>query len=82
MAFSRPDGFIEMSVCDKSGLLPTADCPTVTEMFIPGTEPTEPDNIYKLIAINRETGKLATVYTPPELVEEKVYEIYPPEAQD
>jgi membrane peptidoglycan carboxypeptidase len=82
VAFSRPDGFIEMSVCDKSGLLPTANCPTVTEMFIPGTEPTEPDNIYKLIAINRETGKLATVYTPPELVEEKVYEIYPPEAQD
>jgi hypothetical protein len=73
---------IEMAVCDKSGLLPTPNCPTVTELFIPGTEPTKKDNIYKLIAINRETGKLATVYTPPELVEEKVFEIYPPEAQD
>jgi membrane peptidoglycan carboxypeptidase len=80
--FTRPDGFIEVSVCDKSGLLPTAHCPTVTELFIPGTEPTVQDNIYKLIAINKETGKLATVYTPPELVEEKVFEIYPPEAQD
>ncbi len=80
--FSRPDGFIEMAVCDKSGLLPTAHCPTASELFIPGTEPTELDNIHKLIAINKETGKLATVYTPPELVEEKVFEIYPPEAQD
>jgi hypothetical protein len=80
--FTRPDGFIEMAVCDKSGLLPTPHCPTVTELFIPGTEPSQPDNINKLIAINKETGKLATVYTPPELVEEKVFEIYPPEAQD
>lgn len=80
--FSRPDGFIEMAVCDKSGLLPTPHCPTASELFIPGTEPTERDNIYKLFAINKETGKLATVYTPPELVEEKVFEIYPPEAQD
>jgi membrane peptidoglycan carboxypeptidase len=80
--FARPDGLIEMAVCDKSGLLPTPHCPTVSELFIPGTEPKQKDNIYKLFAINKETGKLATVYTPPELVEEKVFEIYPPEAQD
>ena len=80
--FNRPDGLITMAVCDKSGLLPTPYCPTVTEYFIPGTEPKEQDNIYKVFAINKETGKLATVYTPPELVEEKVFEIYPPEAQD
>jgi membrane peptidoglycan carboxypeptidase len=80
--FTRPEGLVEMAVCDKSGLLPTPYCPTVTELFIPGTEPTQKDNIYKMIPINRETGKLATVYTPPELVEEKVFEIYPPEAQD
>ena len=80
--FVRPDGLIEMAVCDKSGLLPTPYCPSVSELFIPGTEPTQKDNIYKMIPINRETGKLATVYTPPELVEEKIFEIYPPEAQD
>ena len=62
-SFVRPDGFIEMAVCDKSGLLPTSHCPTVSELFIPGTEPIQRDNIYKLIAINKETGKLATVYT-------------------
>jgi membrane peptidoglycan carboxypeptidase len=82
VSFTRPDNLVEMAVCDKSGLLPTPYCPTVTEVFIPGTEPTQKDNIYKLFAINKETGKLATVYTPPELVEEKVFEIYPPEAQD
>jgi hypothetical protein len=80
--FTRPDGLIEIAVCDKSGLLPTPYCPTVSELIIPGTEPTQRDDIYKLFAINRESGKLATVYTPPELVEEKIFEIYPPEAQD
>jgi hypothetical protein len=80
--FARPDGLIQMAVCEKSGLLPTAYCPTANELFIPGSEPTQKDNVYKLIAINKETGKLATVYTPPELVEQKVFEIYPPEAQD
>jgi membrane peptidoglycan carboxypeptidase len=82
MPFVRPEGLVDVAVCDKSGLLPTPYCPTVSEMFIPGTEPKERDNIYKMIPINRETGKLATVYTPPELVEEKIFEIYPPEAQD
>jgi hypothetical protein len=32
--------------------------------------------------VNRETGKLATVCTPPQLVEDRVYEVYPPEAAD
>jgi hypothetical protein len=39
-------------------------------------------NIHKAYNINRETGKLATPSTPPELVEKKVFAIYPPEADD
>ncbi|MBE9506404.1 MAG: transglycosylase domain-containing protein, partial [Chloroflexi bacterium] len=82
LPFVRPDGLIEMRVCDKSGLLPTAHCPTVNELFIPGTEPTETDNIYQVFLVNRETNRLCTVHTPPELCEERVYELYPPEAAD
>ncbi len=80
--FPRPEGLVEKQVCAVSGLLPTPHCPTVTEIFIPGTEPTTYDTIHQVFRINRETGKLATVYTPPELVEEKVFEVYPPEALD
>jgi len=81
--FVRPPGFEEVEVCSVSGLLPTEHCPhTVKEIFIKGTAPTTYCNVHQVFRINRETGKLATIYTPPELVEERVYEIYPPEAAD
>jgi len=80
--FARPDGLIERRVCAVSGLLPTEHCPTVNELFIPGTEPTEHCHIHQVFRVNRETGRLCTVYTPPELCEERVYEVYPPEAAD
>jgi len=80
--FPRPDGLVERAVCAVSGKLPTEHCPTVTELFIPGTEPTEKCDIHQVFRVNRETGRLCTVYTPPELCEERVYEVYPPEAAD
>ena len=80
--FPRPDGLIEMPICSLSGKLPGPYCPTVNELFIPGTEPTEQCDIHQVFLVNRETGKLCTVYTPPELCEERVYEVYPPEAAD
>ncbi len=77
-----PLGISEVQVCDPSGLLPTIYCPlTVNEVFLTGSEPTQADNLYRLFQINRETGRLATVFTPPELVEEKVFLIVPPEAR-
>ncbi len=80
--FTRPDGLIERSVCAVSGKLPTGHCPTVNELFIPGTEPTEHCHVHQAFRVNRETGRLCTVHTPPELCEEHVYEVYPPEAAD
>jgi len=80
--FTRPDGLIERAVCAISGKLPTAHCPTVNELFIPGTEPTEHCHVHQTFRVNRETGRLCTVHTPPELCEERVYEVYPPEAAD
>ena len=81
--FVRPPGIEEHIVCAISGLLPNEHCPhKVREVFIAGTAPTAVCNVHQAFQINRETGKLATVYTPPELVETRVYEIYPPEAAD
>ncbi len=81
--FARPPGLKEVEVCSVSGKLPTEHCPhTKKELFIEGTEPTTYCDVHQAFRINKVTGKLATVYTPPELVEEKVYEIYPPEAAD
>ena len=80
--FTRPEDLVEKSVCAVSGKLPTEHCPTVSELFIPGTEPTEHCDIHQVFRVNRETGRLCTVHTPPELCEEHVYESYPPEAED
>ncbi len=81
--FPNVDGLVNVGVCAKSGLLPNGNCPVRTEIMIPGTEPTEEDNLYQVFRVNRETGRLAVDgFTPPELIEERVYEVYPSEAQD
>ncbi len=82
VGWQRPPDIIEMTVCQVSGMLPTPYCPTRQEIFRQGTEPTAYDTVFQPFAVNRETGLLATVYTPPELVEERVYEVLPPEAAD
>jgi membrane carboxypeptidase/penicillin-binding protein PbpC len=80
--WTRPPGIVETAVCDISGLLPTAHCPTVTEYFIEGTEPATHDNIHRAFQINRQTGRLATIYTPPELIDTRVYRVFPERAAD
>jgi membrane peptidoglycan carboxypeptidase len=77
-----PAGVEIVEVCDPSGYLPTPYCPNVVrEVFVAGTEPTHPDSLYQPYLVNRETGKLATLFTPAELVEERVYFVPPPEAE-
>lgn len=81
--YTEPPGMVRVEVCATSGLLPTPYCPErVKELFIAGTEPKSFDNIWQPFRIHKPTGKLATVYSPPEQVEEKVFPIYPPEAAD
>ncbi len=81
--WSMPAGITAMDVCDPSGLLPTKECPSiVSEVFLNGNEPVQLDNLYQTFTVNRETGYLATVFTPPELIENKVFMMFPPEAQD
>jgi membrane peptidoglycan carboxypeptidase len=80
--WERPPGVSLIQVCDPSGLLPTPACPNlVTEVFLNGFEPIQSDTLYKTVAVNRESGLLATVFTPPQLVEERVYTLVPPDLQ-
>ncbi|MFQ6059004.1 MAG: penicillin-binding protein [Anaerolineae bacterium] len=81
--FVRPPGFEEVEICATSGLLPTEHCPNRRkELFIAGTAPTAYCNMHQVFRICKPSGKLATVYCPPDQVEEKVFEIYPAEAAD
>jgi membrane peptidoglycan carboxypeptidase len=78
-----PQGVSTVTVCDPSGMLPTKECPNlVSEVFLNGSEPIQADNMYREFGINRETGLLATVFTPPELIENRVYMLVPVSARD
>lgn len=78
-----PSGVLRLRVCDPSGMLPTPACPNlVDEVFLDGFQPTQADTLFQTSAVNRETGLLATVFTSPQLVENRVYMIVPPEAQE
>ncbi len=81
--FNVPTGISRVQVCDPSGKLVTPSCQTVVqEVFLAGNEPTQADDLYQKIFVNRQTGKLATIFTPSEFVDEKVYLVIPPEAAD
>lgn len=77
-----PATLSSITVCVPSGLLPSEDCPqTRRELFLPGFEPTQVDNFYQRQYINRNNGKLATVFTPLEMIMEKVFVNIPDEAE-
>ncbi len=81
--WEAPTGINFIDVCDPSGLLPTASCPNVVrEVFLPGNEPIQEDRLYRLVQIDAQTGRLATVFTPLDRIEERVYMIPPAEAQE
>jgi membrane peptidoglycan carboxypeptidase len=80
--WAMPAGVTVMNVCDPSGLLPTRDCPAiVSEVFLNGNEPVQADNLYRMYSVNRETGYLATVFTPPQLIEDRIFMAVPSKAQ-
>lgn len=81
--WSVPSDIRRITVCDPSGLLPTEDCPaTVSEVFLPGSMPVQADTLFRSVQINRENGRLATVFTPPDLLETKIVMVVPPAASD
>jgi membrane carboxypeptidase/penicillin-binding protein len=81
--FFPPPGISEIQVCDPSGLLPTNECPhIVDEVFASGNEPTQLDTLFQTFLINRESGRLATIFTSPALIDEETFMVFPPHAED
>jgi 1A family penicillin-binding protein len=81
--FQEPSGLLHIEVCAMSGLLPTPLCPLRrTEIFIPGTEPTQYDNMYQAFTLDSRTGQLADDTTPAQYQVERVYLVLPQEARD
>lgn len=77
-----PNGINTLFVCDPSGMLPSPICPNISnEVFLSGNEPNQTDSLYQSYLINKETGFLATIFTPYELVDERVFINIPAEAE-
>ena len=81
-SWEMPPGIVTVAVCDPSGMLPTSACPNVVnEIFLDGRQPVQADTLYQVFQVNTETGLLATIFTPPELVEKHTYMVVPAEAR-
>ncbi len=80
--FILPAGVSLVQVCDPSGLLVTPICPSIVqESFLTGNEPTRMDDLFTQLAVDQGTGRLATVFTPAQQVENKVFMVVPPSAK-
>lgn len=81
--FERPAGITETDVCALSGKLPTAACPrTVGEWFISGTQPTESDDLYVTVRVDRRNDLRATSECPASFVTEKTFANLPPDLKE
>lgn len=80
--WERPPGLEAIEVCDPSGLLPDQDCPrVVTEIFPLGAGPVVSDDLYQTLQVNSATGRLATIETPVEQIDERTYLVPPSGAE-
>lgn len=77
-----PAGIVQVSVCDRSGLLPNNVCPVRNEVFLGGYQPTQTDTYWQSVEINSQTGQRATATTPQELRINKSFFVPPDEARD
>lgn len=78
--FEKPENVISVQIDKISGKLPTElsyrdprGSQVRTELFIKGTEPKEFDDLHVEVEIDTSTGKLATPYCPPTLIERRVF---------
>lgn len=65
--FEQPSGLVRATVCNRSGLLPNAYCPSnhlMNELFVQGTVPKDTCDVHVQAEICAETRMLATPYCP------------------
>ncbi|MBI2639105.1 transglycosylase domain-containing protein [Candidatus Peregrinibacteria bacterium] len=75
-SFPVPDGIKHVKVSRASGKLPTPDTPeyaTATDVFASFSVPTELDDIYKMIEVNKLDNLLPNEFTPKEQIEKKLF---------
>lgn len=79
--FTIPPGVRQFEICAETGTMPSEACPERRMRWFAEDRPPLPpeQDLFQLIRLDRITGKLATEFTPPEAIEERVFKIYPPQ---
>ena len=80
--FERPDGLVERRCAPSTDCCRTARARPSPNCSSPAPSRRKRARWSRHFPINRETGKLAVSGTPPELVEQRVLYVFPPQAQD
>ncbi len=76
----RPSGMESAVICRLSGKLATTDCPEmVTEYFVPGTTPAEPDDMFKEVVLDKRNGLLAGSGCDISATTKQVFAVFPPD---
>lgn len=77
--FAPPPGVRQWEVCSDTGTVPSEACPRKRNLWFAEDRPPLPreQDLYQLVRLDKTTGKLATEFTPPEAIEEKVFKVYP-----
>lgn len=79
-SFAQPASLEQREVCAASGLIPGAYCHTRrSDLFIPGTTPTDTCTVHRMIELDNRTGLLADVDTPDSARVSELFTVYPPE---
>ena len=81
--FATPPGMVQVEICADSGLLPNPYCPhRRREWFIAGRVPQTVCSMHRMVQVDRRSGDLATIATPPEDISEQVGTFLPAEAAE
>ncbi len=82
--FKKPDGLVDVEICNESGLLATDLCPRESrrvEIFLAERAPKDKDNVWQKLKIDKTNGLRGNDGCPPDIVEEKIFAVYPVEAR-
>ncbi|MCL4833973.1 MAG: PBP1A family penicillin-binding protein [Caldilineaceae bacterium] len=82
--FAVPAGVQQVEVCADTGTLPSPACPEkAVGWFALDRPPLPPEaDLWQIVKIDKVTGQRAGQFTPAELVEEKVFKVYPAAYRD
>jgi 1A family penicillin-binding protein len=82
--FVEPPRMKAVEVCNESGLIPTDLCPPDhrhTDIFLEEQVPTQNDNVWLKIKLDKTNGLVGYDTCPPDMLDEKLFTVYPPEAR-